>query len=178
MDFTQEQIQEIVNIQKEFSTLNFDDAFKRIEKITEHFSIITREQYRLFCAFCLYKTKCDQNSPVLPPQISNFHERLLMDIQILFPPFIKDRWKSFGSPIFITTLEAVSKGDPKLTKIINLIKTPADGLGFLRMMENTQANPNGSLEIKPAFLHFLPQKPNPSKNVYITPDEYKNFKQK
>ena len=47
MDFSKEQILEIVKIQKEFSNLTFDDAFKRIENITEHFSIITREQYRL-----------------------------------------------------------------------------------------------------------------------------------
>ena len=178
MDFTQEQIQEIVSIQKEFSDLTFDDAFKRIEKITENFSIITREQYRLFCAFCLYKIKCDANSPALPHQISNFHERLLSDIQILFPPFIKDRWKSFGTPIFIAALETVSKGDPKLDKIIKLIKAPADGLGFLNLIENIQGDPSELLEMKPAFLHFLPQKPNPSRNVYITPEEYKNFKQK
>lgn len=178
MDFTQEQIQEIINIQREFSTLTFDDAYKRIEKITEPFSIITREQYRLFCAFCLYKAKCKPDLPNLPPQISNFHQRLLSDIHSLYPPIIKDRWKSFGTPIFITALESVSKGDQKLQKIINLIKSPADGFGFLQLIEDRPRQANDFLEIKPAFLHFLPQKPNPGKNVYITPDEYKTFKQK
>ena len=178
MDFSKEQILEIVKIQKEFSNLTFDDAFKRIENITEHFSIITREQYRLFCAFCLYKAKYNGNLTELRRQISNFHERLLSDIHTRFPPLIKDRWKSFGTSIFISALEAVSKGDPKLGQIINLIKSPADGLGFLRLVENSRGSANVFLDIKPTFLHFLPQKPNPSKNVYITPDEYKNFKQK
>lgn len=175
--FSAEEIAELLEIQKRYGGLRFNDSWDKIFEMTKHLPVVQREQYRLFCAFCLYKIGI-QNQRVrsqekLPEQILYYHKRLLEGIEDLSSFQVRERWAEFGTETFVHGLEMVAQGIPELNKIVSFIKSKPTGKDFLRLIEEDRQK--DYIEMNPAFLHFLPQVPFGCKNL-ITDAEYEQVR--
>ncbi|OHS97543.1 hypothetical protein TRFO_36233 [Tritrichomonas foetus] len=182
-EYSPDQIREIIKIKKIFNinsynTFSFNDGYSKVENLTNDLPVIQREQYRLFCSFCLFKIGqqsggSSQTKKKLPEQILNFHHRLLNDINKLTYFQVKDRWEAFGikSPSFLKSLTVVANGDPDLERIIRFIKTPPSGKQFLDFLNENSSHVENVLELNPVYLHFLPSKLNGISNL-ISQEEY------
>lgn len=175
--FSAEQIAELIALQKGYDMMSFNDACDKIFQMTSHLPLVQREQYRLFCGFCLYKIRFQKmrvkSQEKLPDQILYYHKRLLEGIEDLSSFQVRERWTEFGSESFVRGLEMVAQGVPGLNKIVSFIKSKPTGKDFLKLIEEDRQKEY--IEMNPAFLHFLPRTPFGCQNL-ITDAEYEQVR--
>ena len=151
--FSPELLEELRQIQKTYEGNSFGTSFKKIKELTEHLPLIEREQYQVFCGFCLYRILSLKSELNIPQELMDFHNELLYDVSELSPEEIRERWKQFGSDDFVSALKMVAQGNRNLMKIIRLIEMEPTGKGFLKMLREEGED---FLSTEPKFLHFLP----------------------
>jgi hypothetical protein len=161
--FTPDQISELISIEKNFNGMGFESSYRRIEDLTQTLPVVPREQYRLFCAFCLFKIQLSRTrlkTPKVPPQILLYHERLLSDVRSLSAEEVRRRWAEFGNPKFVAALESIAEGHPGLVAVLALIQSQPTGKAFLNLASEDRTK--AVTDLNPRFLHFLPREPSGS----------------
>jgi hypothetical protein len=151
------QIAEFKRFQQEYSSYTFDRAYRQIESLTGTLPVVPREQYRLFCAFALFKialSKPTSKPTKLPAQILHFDQRLLADVRDLRADSIAERWNQFRTATFISGLETIAQGNPDLTMVISYLNSDPNGKSYLNFVNENRGKP--TLDLNPQFLHFLP----------------------
>jgi hypothetical protein len=157
LTFESSEIKEFLRFQREYSSMTFDSSYRRIESLTNSLPLVPREQYRLFCAFALFKiamSKPKGKPTKIPVQILHFDQRLLSDVRDLPSAIIADRWNQFRTPEFISALETIAQGNTDLTMVINYLNSDPNGKSYLNFLNENRGK--ATLDLDPKFLHFLP----------------------
>lgn len=157
-DFTRAEVADLLAIQRAYSGMFLSDAVSHIMSITKPMPLVEREQFRLFALFSIYKYQVNsgrvRSGDRVPPEIFNFHQRLLHDVASLSHREVEARCEKFASGAFLCGLEMVARGCPELERALELVKCKPTGRDFLELLEGSKG---ATINVAPEFLAFLPK---------------------